>query len=323
MIIITVKNGLGNQLFIYSFGEYLKFRFPEQNIVFDFSDLPYEINNRKTYKFIDVFNVSFEELTISGVRKFRGKKLYMDRPRSNNLTLYEKIDRKIGNILLCINKVKQISEPDYWEIQDDFISFIKMFKPVPGENYIFDGFWENMDYILPIRHKLVENIKFKNNIANKIESKLILNNESVSVHLRRGDYIKESLQEKYPKTFYALCDEEYYKKSIDIIKSNIKEPFFVFFSDEPDFVNSYFKELKNKIVIRGNKDYEDLQLMALCKHNIIANSTFSFWGAFLNKNKGMVIAPRLHYIRMDINQNISKEFFKVPGWIYVGNNVKL
>ena len=57
MIIITVKNGLGNQLFIYSFGEYLKFRFPEQNIVFDFSDLPYEINNRKTYKFIDVFNV--------------------------------------------------------------------------------------------------------------------------------------------------------------------------------------------------------------------------------------------------------------------------
>ena len=90
----------------------------------------------------------------------------------------------------------------------------------------------------------------------------------------------------------TLSKSNYYDLAIQEIKSRVKDPHFFIFSDEVDKCRSFFKDLKNCCFIDWNKNensYRDMQLMSLCKHNIIANSSFSFWGAYLNKNKDKTV----------------------------------
>lgn len=109
----------------------------------------------------------------------------------------------------------------------------------------------------------------------------ILKENTVSIHIRRGTYLQ--LQENHP-----CLDEHYYK---DALNEFINYKIFVF-SDDISFCKSQFKE-KNYIFVENKFDLDDLYLMSLCKNNIIANSTFSWWGAWLNKNKNKkVFAPK-------------------------------
>ena len=125
-------------------------------------------------------------------------------------------------------------------------------------------------------------IKDKKNleILNKIEK-----TNSVSLHVRLGDHLQNIHA-------FNLSKSNYYDLAIQEIKSRVKNPHFFIFSDEVDKCRSFFKDLKDCYFIDWNKDknsYRDMQLMSLCKHNIMANSTFSFWGAYLNKNKDKTV----------------------------------
>ena len=94
----------------------------------------------------------------------------------------------------------------------------------------------------------------------------------------------------------SVCSMDYYKQAIDFIENLVKEPAFYIFSDDPDWAATHFKFLDRKTMISHNKSensYVDMQLMSYCKHQIIANSTFSWWGAWLNRDpEKLVIAPR-------------------------------
>ena len=113
---------------------------------------------------------------------------------------------------------------------------------------------------------------------------------SVSVHVRRGDYLNGYYYELLGK----VCDMNYYKRAIDIMRRKVLDPHFFVFSDDPDFISDSF-ELGDMEFIsfnRGKDSWQDMYLMSRCKHNIIANSTFSWWGAWLNNNSNkIVIAP--------------------------------
>jgi len=120
--------------------------------------------------------------------------------------------------------------------------------------------------------------------------KIIENSNSVSLHIRRWDYLLNK------NSYIWFLWLEYYKKAIEIIKEKIEKPTFFIFSDDINWVKENLNINDNIYYIDWNKwknSYEDMRLMSLCKHNIIANSTFSWWGAWLNKNKDkIVIAPK-------------------------------
>lgn len=111
---------------------------------------------------------------------------------------------------------------------------------------------------------------------------------SVSIHIRRGDYLLHEM--------HNTDKEEYYSNSMKFIESKISSPVYFLFSDDINWVKENFKTAFETHYIDFNdaeSNYEDLKLMASCKHNIIANSSFSWWGAWLNPNQNkIVIAPR-------------------------------
>lgn len=112
----------------------------------------------------------------------------------------------------------------------------------------------------------------------------------VFVHIRRGDYLRESFEGEVGIDLPL----EYYRQSISKMKENVDQPFFIFLSDDITFCINHFSGLENKIFSDQNM-YVDLSIMALCDHGILANSSFSWWGAYLMKEKGIVYYPRYWY----------------------------
>jgi hypothetical protein len=118
--------------------------------------------------------------------------------------------------------------------------------------------------------------------------------------VRRGDYVSNSVT----TDFHGLCDIQYYKHAIEKINLEIPNPTFYIFSDDKGYVKEIFQEQKNIVFIEHIPfDFEELLLMSYCKHNIIANSSFSWWGAWLNTNiNKIVIAPRRWFANNSMNQ---------------------
>ncbi len=114
--------------------------------------------------------------------------------------------------------------------------------------------------------------------------------DSVFVHVRRGDYVTDY----YYKMFGSICNLDYYRRAVSEIKSRLQNPHFFIFSDDPEYVreNMSIAEATYVDFNYGKEAWQDMCLMSMCKHGIIANSTFSWWAAFLNRNEDkIVIAP--------------------------------
>jgi hypothetical protein len=139
---------------------------------------------------------------------------------------------------------------------------------------------------------------------------LIRETNSVSIHIRRGDYVN---LEEYPK--YGV---EYVLKAIELIEERIGEGQYFVFTDDVDWVSSELKVIKRKFIIvsaRTREAWDDMELMRLCKHNIISNSTFSWWGAFLNSNLDkIVIMPKVWHKQLDISLKLG---LQMPGWLVI------
>ncbi len=193
-------------------------------------------------------------------------------------SLYLKISRKLLMPIV------------YSERQFNFDSNI--FRKAKRNTYL-KGYWQTEKYFSDIRKILLSDFSIRNplegrnlQLANQIEYV-----NSVSVHIRRGDYVTDAKTNNY----HGLCGLDYYTKAIEYISKRVKDPVLFVFSDDipwaKDNLNSSFEIC---FVDANNEDtaYEDMRLMSLCKHNIIANSSFSWWGAWLNKNtKKIVLAP--------------------------------
>lgn len=168
----------------------------------------------------------------------------------------------------------------------DDLSFI-----VPSTRKVFTmGRFMIPSYIRSIKPILQKEFTPKADVldVNKDFYRQILSSESVCVHVRRGDY----LSEKFKKDFY-VCDEQYFKKAIDLMMSKLTNPTFVFFSDDVDWVKRTFKVNAPCLYEREDDPaWEGIRLMYSCKHFIISNSTFSWWAQYLcaNENK-IVVSP--------------------------------
>jgi len=275
MVTVILKGGLGNQMFQYAFGKALALEKNEEMILdTSFLDTRLPVKDFTLRKYdLDMFGVNDTLQTT-----FRN-------------TIFKE---KLGYIFL---KIKSAFNQEYlqektnpYAYEDDIYSLaLQAKKPV------LEGYFNNYQYFEKHKSeitKIFDMSKLYDQKFVEIEDQIKTNN-SVSINIRRGDYLNSK-----HKDIFVQLNKEYYQKAIKIIRDKVRKPlFFVFSYDHPDWIKKELAFGIDELVIVGNEYVGErfktyLRLISLCKHNIISNSTFAFWGAYLNKNKGkIVISP--------------------------------
>jgi hypothetical protein len=189
-----------------------------------------------------------------------------------------------------------------------------VFKLDPNINYAFICRFDLYHYWYHSIKDVVDNIEFDDKILQESKDKInsIKNtNKTISIHVRRGDYLLPQ------NSFYTQLGFEYYLKALDQI-SNVSDHQVLIFSNDIDWCKNNLHKLHNNITyIDGNSDYIDLCLMSLCDHNIIANSSFSWWGAYLNKNPNKIIVCPKNYLQNHELSHIINEKYYPSSWIAI------
>jgi len=161
------------------------------------------------------------------------------------------------------------------------------------KNLYLDGYWQSYKYYQDLKDVFKKDFSLKVPLSEtQLELvKQMQNCNSVSLHIRRGDYVFNKAASKV----FNVCTLEYFKQAAEYLSLQIPQAVFYIFSDDAKWVKENLK-LENKMIYisdYGLKDFEELYLMSLCKHNIIANSSFSWWGAWLNANpQKIVVCPK-------------------------------
>ena len=165
------------------------------------------------------------------------------------------------------------------------------------DNCILCGYWQSEKYFSDVKDDVKNSIKLDDSLNEKnIQVReLIKDTNSISVHIRGGDY----LTKKNNRMYGGICDEAYYQRAISYISDRVNDPFYYIFTNDYEYASRMLNSLglyERYMIIDFNtrKDsYRDMYLMSQCKHNIVANSSFSWWGSYLNNNSdGIVIAPQ-------------------------------
>jgi hypothetical protein len=223
--------------------------------------------------------------------------------QGNNTSMY------IDNLFRKIPFYDDIVTEDIGIYENSF-SYKKIISP-KDKNVRFHGYFQSSKYFENYKDKIKEIFQPEESFLNEISKKYpeILLDNTLSLHIRRGDYL--SFSEIHPSV-----DNSYVEQALKFFENY---SYIFIFSDDAAWSDKNFN-LENSIVVKDNKDYEDLWLMSLCKNNIICNSTFSWWAAFLNKNPNKkIISPSIWFGPRGPrdSQDIFEEY-----WIKINTNYK-
>lgn len=291
MIVVNLVSGLGNQLFQYAFAKTIALRnnvdLKLDNSFFDHQNLrKFELNNFQLESSI----VDYEDLVFF-------KKI------KSSLNLKYKILRKLERFLPEYRRSIFI-EKKLWEYDDTA-------KKINDNTYL-EGYWQNANYYINLDSSIRDEFLIKNPYDPRYLTYLnnIEKSNSISIHIRRKDYITDV---NASSTLGALSIE-YYNKAIRYISSKVLDPIFYVFSDDLEWAKKNLLTKATYVEIEDGKlPHFELSLMSKCKHNIIANSSFSWWGAFLNRNEEKIVIMPKNWVRDDsINKKIN---LKLSSWI--------
>lgn len=286
MVVVKLMGGLGNQLFQYSAGFALAQRLGVR-LLLDTSFL----ENKATETVYTKRNYELGHLSVKAdlVTPKEVSKLF----RVERNKLFRKLSMRFPSLLhnAVYNERGHIFNDTFLELKD----------PV-----YLNGFWQSEKYFRNIREELVTthfNPVEKISERNKALLDQINSCNSVSVHVRRTDYVTDAKT----NSFHGLCTPFYYLKACSFIADRTESPHFFMFSDDPEWVKDNLKLKFPATYISHNKgsgSFWDMYLMQFCKHNIIANSSFSWWGAWLNNfEKKIVVAPQKWFNDPEANKN--------------------
>ena len=258
--------GLGNQMFQYACGKAVAYRLGAQFLL----DLSWFDNGNRTFM-LDAFPNIHQSLKTQR------------RNSSQEASIFRKILRR-----LRIYTIHYIQEPDY--------SYWQGIENIQSSAHL-SGYWQNEKYFADITSTIRQEFTFPDffcSEAENIAQKIKMSSCPVSIHVRRGDYVEDAKT----NCFHGICTLEYYKKALQLIADKYNGDLqLYFFSDDPDWIKDNFDTQGHPFVIidipqHKNAPYHDMHLMSLCRHHIVANSSFSWWGAWLSCGNGIVVAPK-------------------------------
>lgn len=280
MKIVNIIGGLGNQMFQYAFALSLKDKFPHEEILIDKSHFHYLFTNK--YKGTNLHN------------GYEIDKIFPNASLKTATALQlMRVTWFMPNYLLSriVRRYFPKRSTEYVQQRKDIFAYKPEALNVEGNCY-FEGNWEAAHYYINARKRIQHDFAHgKPNDINAAYIKAIENEKSIGIHIRRGDYLQSA---KYSN----ICDLDYYTRGIKLLLEDGESHSFYIFSNDLKWCEENIVPLcgNNKVVMvrenSGKMSCWDMFLMSHCQDLIIANSSFSWWGAFLNARKGRVVAPK-------------------------------
>lgn len=284
MVIVNLFGGLGNQMFQYAAARRLA-HVNQAELKLDTGWFGNGADADRTRNYgLGVFNIEESFATPAEVRAMCGR----------DTQGWPRLAKRILNACGYQKKSRTVQEQHY-HFSPDVLQ--------RGDNVYLDGYWQSPRYFQDVAGLIRNEFTFRPPPAPDNAAMLanITGCESVSLHVRRGDYVSNPQTAQY----HGTCGLDYYARCVDLISGRVSNPHFFVFSDDPGWVRENLSIPFSVTFISHNgpkRAYEDLRLMGCCRHNIIANSSFSWWGAWLNANPDkIVLAPERWFSRPGID----------------------
>ena len=289
MKIVKILGGLGNQMFQYALYLSLRERFPEEQVMIDISCF----RNYPLHNGFEVDKIFALNALVASWRDI----LKVAYPYPNYRFW------QVGKYILPRRKTMCVERKDFTL---DTTALMRQ------GNCYYDGYWQHEEYFYDVKDAVFRAFSFPEmtDKQNKGIAAQFQSADSVSLHVRRGDYINHPL-------FRGICDLDYYKRAIRYMENTVNPQLYCIFSNDIDWCESNLGDLlsgKEVIYVDWNKgadSYVDMQLMGMCRHNIIANSSFSWWGAWLNRNPQKVVVSPNKWLNIESESPIPRSWIKV------------
>ncbi len=293
MVVVRIDGGLGNQMFQYAMYRYLMTIVPKENVYIDLDCY----NPHQSGNLTDYFSITPRQISLSEKKRFN---------RNGIWHLFRVTDR-MG-----------ITDANYY--REDMISDENIDDVVKKGRVYLRGYWQKAYYASVVDADLRRDFDFSGMLENAApevseKNKKILeeieSSVSVAVHIRGGDYLAAS------ESYGGICTADYYSRAVKEIEKRVENPRYFIFTNDTEYMNSFSEVWQGRDVhIAEANDEEhghlDMLLMSRCRHHVLANSSFSYWGAWLGKNPDQIaILPK----RWDSGR--SSDELCNPGWIQI------
>ncbi len=312
MIILRFTSGLGNQMFQYNLYSLLRERFGKDNVKADLTWFD-RFSEHQGYELERIFgeNGAFEITKATDREITRCSGRIPNHVKGKAGDIWQFVLRIPHRLMRAFDRHERIRiEQTGFEDNTDIYRQIEAIDP--QKDHYITGFFIEEIYFRDRLDKLQECFSFDEPSDDKNRDYLarIDSCDSVSIHVRRGDY----LSAEYASSFLSL-GEDYYRRAVTLMMERYDRPRFFIFSDDKAYIEKAFDYIEDKVIVTGNSgqdSFRDMQLMSRCKSNIIANSTFSVWAALLNKNDGKTVAYPSAYMKEKDTQQMT-----LPGWVRI------
>ncbi|MCC2599739.1 alpha-1,2-fucosyltransferase [Sphingobacterium sp. FBM7-1] len=281
MIVTKLQGGLGNQMFQFA-AAYAT----STDVYLDLDFLNHHSESNET------FTPRPYELSIFSNIRFKEAGIYRKKLFTSSNIFYRSVRKFIRSAV-----VKQQG--------NEMINF------EPNRHLYLDGYFQSERYFVHARNAILRTFHFPplDDKNQGLAASIANAKNSVSLHIRRGDYLKPEVAK-----YHGVLPLSYYSQAIELIQNKLDDIELYIFSDDPVFAQENFGHLCHVTLVNGNEReaWKDMALMSMCQHHIIANSSFSWWGAWLAQQNGIHIAPRDWFnpkvVTFDINNIIPKNW---------------
>lgn len=275
---VQVVGGLGNQMFQFAAAKALAMQ-NNAELRMDIS----AFTNYKTWPYqLDLFNV--QEALTTPETPSRLKKWF-----SNSAQIYQ--------------------EP-HFHFDENFFS-------LAGDNLYLRGYFQSFRYFEHIRSTLENTFTLRKPLTHSSQAwlkKFSQTDNSIAVHIRRGDYLDPQNQ-----SIHQSVTLDYYHRAMSLMREICKQQHFFIFSDDAAYIHEHFSKLGDVTIVSSDNTpaHEEMLLMSQCQHNIIANSTFSWWGAWLNNNPQKIVCAPYQWFSRARQRELDPTDLYCPDWIII------